>query len=250
MANIDQPGAAGRSISKVLGLRNSNTKTATATLNALTDDDLHDEAVVHALTGTRQLRKDLGEWKHKAENLAAELAATKHDTATELLTSKHEYDAKLTMLRAENAAVRKQLGETGARLEHFERLAFELNTKCEDIEQFYLNELRTLDDAGSHMALSVVSGINNASVALNEAARHSADGLLKQFKNSAQNMKSFLEDLKRRRDVGEYRPRPRPIPREADKRLPEEVEAELSSLVAKLKPVPITDEELHAAEEK
>jgi len=218
---------------RALGLRS---KVTTTPIAPITDEELHDEAVVHALTGTRQLRKDLSEWKHKAEHTAAEFSAFKQDAAQEIMTLKHEYESKAAMLRAKIEAQDGMLKETGRKLEHYERLSYELGTKCEDIEKFYLNELRSIRDAATHTMMSQLSGVNNATIALNEATKHSGEGLLKQVDNSATNMIVFLDDLKKRRSTGEYRPKPTP-PVEQKPMTPDDEEA-LGKLVEQFKARP------------
>jgi predicted RNase H-like nuclease (RuvC/YqgF family) len=209
---------------------------------AITDEELHDEAVVHALTGTRQLRKDLAETKHNFERVTAEYAAFKQDATEELRVQKHEYESKLVQLRAKIEAVDSQLKEAGRKLEHFERLSFELGTKCDDIEKFYLHELRNIRDAANHVMLSLISNINNVTVGLNDAAKHSGDGLVKQVENSANNMGTFIDDLRAKRDAGEYRQRPNPM-QDSPAPLTQDAEESLAKLVQQIKAKPYTEKE-------
>ena len=225
---------------RALGLRS---KTAPMP-PAITDEELHDEAVIQAISGTRQMRKELAEWKHKAEQTIADFSAFRHDTAQELLTQKHEYESKAAMLRAKIEAQDGMLKELGHKLEHYERLAFELSTKCDDVEKFYLQELRTIRDAANHMVLGMVSNINNATVGLNEAAKHSGEGLVKQVENSANNMASFIDDLRNKRDAGEYRPKPRPKEQPAQPALSIEDEERLSKLSQHLSPMLLDQEDV------
>lgn len=235
----DRSGESKGNVMRALGLRN---KVAPMAVPTITDEELHDEAVVHALTGTRQLRKDLSEAKHNEQRVTAEYAAFKADAVEEIRVQKHEYESKLNMLRAKIEAQDSLLKDTGRKMEHFERLSFELGTKCDDIEKFYLHELRNIRDAANHAMLSLISSINNVSIGLNDAAKHSGEGLVKQVENSANNMSSFIDDLRAKKDAGEYRPRPNPL-QEQSVPLTQDAEESLAKLVQQIKAKPYTEKE-------
>jgi hypothetical protein len=184
---------------------------------AMSESELHDEAMRYAMAASHQLRKEKDEWQEKAETVTAEYIAFKQDAAQEILTAQHEYDTKSSMMRTKIELLDKQLQDMTHRyeiqisdlqrkLDHFERATAELSTKCDDMEKFYIHELRTIRDTTNHMIVGQISSINNATNALNEASKHLGEGLVKQVENSANNMSTFIDDIRKRRAAGEYLP--------------------------------------------
>lgn len=204
----------------------------------LTEEQMHDEAVKYAITASNQLRAEREHFRQQAEQTNAEYAEYKQDAVEELRVQKHEYESKLNMLRATLDARERQLEDTGRKLEHYHSVAHELATKFDDFEKFYMHELRVIRDTANHMAVGLVTGINNATAALTDAAKHSADGLVKQVENSATNMAAFIDDIRAKREAGEYRPKTHPMQEEKLKPLAPDAEEALADLVQKIKAKP------------
>jgi hypothetical protein len=202
-----------------------------------------DESIKYAIAATNQLRDELSATKAKLVETTNAFADYKADITNELMTQKQEYDSKSSMLRATLDAREKQLDDTGRKLEHYVGVAFELATKFDDFEKFYMHELRTIRDSANHVAVGLLGGINNATASLTDAAKHSAEGMVKQVENSANNMAAFIDDIKRKRDAGEYRPKPNPMKEDKLKPLAPEAEEALADLVKTFKPKPINDDE-------
>jgi hypothetical protein len=158
-----------QTLGKVLGLR---AKATQATLPPITDEELHDEAIVRALSGSHALRSDMKQWKARAEQFEEELN-----------TRTHEYESKLIALKTENNMLREKLSDTGAKMEHYQKEALGLLTKADDIEMFFIAELGRMVDLSNQAANQLISGING----------------------SAGTMRKFLDDLHEKRKGGEYR---------------------------------------------
>jgi hypothetical protein len=223
-------------LSNVLGLKGKPKATFPLVMNP---DQQLDESISYAIAATNQLRDELSATKAKLVEVTNAFADYRADITNELMASKQEHDSKSAMLRATLDAREKQLDETGKKLQHYVGVAFELATKFDDFERFYLHELRTIRDQANHLAVGLISGINNATNALNDVAKHSADGINKQVENSANNMAGFIDDIKKRREAGEYRPKPHPM--DDDGRLQPlapDAEQALADLVAKIKARP------------
>jgi hypothetical protein len=102
------------------------------------------------------------------------------------------------------------------------------------MEKFYVHELRTIRDTTNHMVIGQIGGINNATNALNETAKHLGEGLVKQVENSANNMSTFIDDIRKRRAAGEYLPNPDRLQEKLQPLAPEAEEA-LAELVKTFK---------------
>jgi hypothetical protein len=231
-------------VSNITGLR-GKPRPVPLMQEAMSESELHDEAMRYAMTASQQLRKEKDEWREKAESVTAEYVAFRQDAAQEILTAQHEYDTKSSMMRTKIELLDKQLQDMTRRyeiqitdlqrkLDHFERATAELSTKCDDMEKFYVHELRTIRDTTNHMVIGQIGGINNATSALNDTAKHLGEGLVKQVENSANNMSSFIDDIRKRRAAGEYLPNPDRLHEKMQPLAPEAEEA-LAELVKNLK---------------
>jgi septal ring factor EnvC (AmiA/AmiB activator) len=226
----DVPPAAKSTLSNVLGI-NKNKARPTPMPNLMNEEQLHEESIRYAIAATNQLRDDLSTTRAKLVEVTDEYAHFKSDAANELMTERHEFNSKLAQARADNEALRRQLTETGEKLERFMRRSYELKTQCDNYERFFGNALNTLYDAGQHVALSMTSAVNNATASLNDAARHVAEGLTKQIKHQVDDARAFLAEIKEQAVDGEYNPakeayKPSPM----TSRTPEEVEEALAKL--------------------
>lgn len=168
----------------------------------LTEQDLHDEAVIRAITGTKQLREEIAHWRERAEK-----------AETENFTMKHEFDAKISMARHDNDGLRKQNSDVTIKMEHYQISLLKLKTKINDLEMFFKLELTRMIDSINHAANGAIGFANG-----------SAKGITK-----------FLDDFHEEIQKTEYapndeRPRPVPDPISADD------QDRLESLVSKLKP--------------
>ena len=226
-------------LSNVLGLKSKPKPGFPLVMNP---DQQLDESISYAIAATNQLRDELSTTKAKLVEVTNAFADYKADVTNELMAQKQEHDSKSSMLRASLDAREKQLDDTGRKLEHYVGVAFELATKFDDFERFYMHELRTIRDAANHVAVGLLGGINNATASLTDAAKHSADGIVKQVENSANNMVAFIDDIKRKRDAGEYRPKPNPMKDDKLKPLAPEAEEALAKLVQQIKTRPHEDE--------
>jgi predicted nucleic acid-binding Zn-ribbon protein len=205
-------------------------------------DQQLDESISYAIAATNQLRDELSATKAKLVEVTNAFADYKADVTSEMTAQQQEHNSKSSMLRASLDAREKQLDDTGRKLEHYVGVAFELATKFDDFEKFYMHELRTIRDQANHLAIALISGINNTTSALNDAAKHSSEGMVRQVENSANNMAAFIDDIKRKRDAGEYRPRPDRMQEKLQPLAPEAEEA-LADLVKTFKAKPINDDE-------
>jgi len=159
----------------------SNTKSTLARLlrggekpmsPTLTEEDELDEVIARSISGTHHMRVEIREWKQRS-----------HQLDSELHTIRHEYEAKLSAARSENEMLKRQLSDTGAKMEIYQRRSLELETKCNDLELFYRGELEKIQDATnmSHQVMATaVTG-------------------------SARSMNAFLDDLDKKRKAAEYR---------------------------------------------
>jgi hypothetical protein len=227
-----------KTLSNVLGLKGKPKPGFPLVMNP---DQQLDESISYAIAATNQLRDELSATKAKLVEVTNAFADYKADITNELMTQKQEHDSKSSMLRASLDAREKQLDDTGRKLEHYVGVAFELATKFDDFERFYMHELRTIRDAANHVAVGLLGGINNATASLTDAAKHSADGIVKQVENSASNMVAFIDDIKRKRDAGEYRPKPNPMKDDKLKPLAPDAEEALAKLVQQIKTRPHED---------
>jgi hypothetical protein len=229
-----------KTLGNVLGLKGKPKPTFPVVMD---ESQQLDESIKYAIAATNQLRDELSATKAKLVETTNAFADYKADVTSELMATKQEHDSKSSMLRASLDAREKQLDDTGRKLEHYVGVAFELATKFDDFEKFYMHELRTIRDQANHVAVGLISGINNATSALNDVAKHSSDGIVKQVENSANNMAAFIDDIKRKRDAGEYRPKPNPMKEDKLKPLAPEAEEALADLVKTFKAKPINDDE-------
>lgn len=233
-------------VGNVLGLRGP--RPVPLMTEPMSPDEMHDEAMRYAMTASQQVRREAAEWREKAESVTAEYVAFKADAVQEALIAKHEYDTKSAMMRAKIDALDAQLQdmarktsdeikELKRKLDHYEHATAELSTKCDDMDKFYVHELRAIRDATNHMQIGLIAGINNVTTAVTDTVRHSAEGVLKQVENSANNMGAFIDDLRKRRAAGEYIPRQdrmkEPLPA-----LAPDAEEALAKLVQQIKAKP------------
>jgi hypothetical protein len=237
--------ASSRSIGTVLGLNKSKPPKAPGPMPQLmTEEQQHKEAIIYALSATDKLREERDLALNRVQQLASELAAVRTDSARELMAQKTEYDGNIAIARADNTALRRQLGETGEKLEKFERWCYQIQTKCEDLQKYFSDQLAVLEDAKTHVALGIATAtnnaattINNAMTALHDSAQHATEGLGKQITHVVTDSRAFLTDLKQKAIDTPYRPEPKPAappqrPRESVEQLSAKAEAELSNWIA------------------
>jgi DNA repair exonuclease SbcCD ATPase subunit len=219
-------------IGSVLGMKKA--KPTSAFPVVMDESQQLDESIKYAIAATNQLREELSSTKAKLVEVTNAFADYKADASSELMTQKQEYDSKLANTRADNDALRRQITELGAKLEHYERMTFTLETKCEDFEKYFANTLGSIYDAGQHVAVSMVSTINNNTTALSDAARHVADGLTKHIQHQVEDARAFLADIKAKAGQAEYRPVAAAYkPKVASERLTEEAERELNAWIGR-----------------
>jgi polyhydroxyalkanoate synthesis regulator phasin len=220
-------------IGTVLGMKKTNKPTSSFPV-VMDESQQLDESIKYAIAATNQLREELSATKAKLVEVTNAYANYKTDATNELMTQKHEYDSKLANTRADNDALRRQIAELGAKLEHYERMTFTLETKCEDFEKYFANSLGSIYDAGQHVAVSMVSTINNNTTSLSDAARHVADGLTKHIQHQVEDARAFLADIKAKAGQAEYRPVAAAYkPKAASEKLTEEAEMELANWIGR-----------------
>jgi hypothetical protein len=241
-------------ISNVLGLK-GKPKAPGPMPQLHTEQEQRKQAIIYALEATDKLEEQRDLALNRVHQLSEELAIVKtetarelmtlkSDTTKELMTQKQEYDSKLANTRADNDALRRQLTELGLKLEHYHGMTFTLVTQCENIEKHFANALTGIYDAGQHVAISMVSAINNHTVGLNDAARHAADGLTKQIQHQVDDARAFLADLKTKASHGEYRPVASSYKSKLeDSKLPEEAEKELAEWISRRRTMETEDEQ-------
>jgi predicted RNase H-like nuclease (RuvC/YqgF family) len=234
-------------IGSVLGMKKA--KPTSAFPVVMDESQQLDESIKYAIAATNQLREELSSTKAKLVEVTNTFADYKADASSELMTQKQEYDSKLANTRADNDALRRQITELGAKLEHYERMTFMLETKCEDFEKYFANSLGSIYDAGQHVAVSMVSTINNNTTALSDAARHAADGLTKHIQHQVDDARAFLADIKAKAGQAEYRPVTAAYkPKVASNKLSEEAERELANWISR-RSVAETDEQQGESED-
>lgn len=145
----------------------------------LTEQDLHDEAVIRAITGTKQLREEIAHWRERAEK-----------AETDNFTMKHEFDAKVTMARHDNDGLRRQNTEIVAKMEHYQISLLKLKTKINDLEMFFRLEMKRME----------------------EAVKQSAHGMISFAQGSANAIVNFLDDFHEEIQKTEYAPNEKPKP--------------------------------------
>jgi hypothetical protein len=168
-----------RTLSKVLGIKAKGPQ-----LPHPSEDEVLDAVIARALTDTHQIKQQNKELSRQIGDLTHELQSTKMDLEAEIRTQKTEYDGKLNMARSENEFLRKQLDETGAKMEYYQRWSLELVTKANDLEIFYIGEMQKLHEASDLCQRGMMSAVNA----------------------TARSMKAFLDDLHNKAKAGEYRP--------------------------------------------
>jgi hypothetical protein len=169
----------------------------------ISEDELHDEAVVRAITGTKQLRDEIAHWRSRAEK-----------AETDNFTMKHEFDAKIGMARHDNEGLRKQNNDISAKMEHYQISLLKLKTKINDLEMFFRSELGRMVDS----------------------VNHSANGAINFANGSAKTITAFLDDFHEEIQKTEYAPNEGPkLPLH---QMSPEDQYELQSLVSKFKPEP------------
>jgi hypothetical protein len=179
-------------LAKVFGSKNPPTR--------LTEQDLHDEAVIRAITGTKQLREEIAHWRERAEK-----------AETDNFTMKHEFDAKISMARHDNDGLRKQNNDIVAKMEHYQISLLKLKTKINDLEMFFRLEMKRME----------------------EAVKQSANGMILFAQGSANTMVNFLDDFHEEIQKTEYAPNEKPKP-PLDPITPEDQDR-LETLVGKLR---------------
>jgi chromosome segregation ATPase len=201
-------------LSNVLGLKN---KPKATVMPPLTEAQVLEEAMRYSVSGLHHLREELEETKAKLVATTSEYQKLKTDAEAEAAVNKYEWESKLAMARAENMALRNQLTETGAKLEHYSRKSHQFEARCDDYEKFFSNSIATIYDAGQHQAVALASTINTATSGLHEAVKHSTEGLLKQLQHVVDDAQRFLADLKKESASSghaAYQPTPRAKPTE------------------------------------
>jgi hypothetical protein len=211
----------GGGIAKALGLKGK-----ASTLPPITDEELYEEAVTRAISGSHEMRKEIKHWRTRAEVAEAELQ-----------TRTHEHEAKRAALRGDNDSLRKQLSDLGHKHEFYMRRALELTTKCNDLEMFVAHELTRIHETTQQQTLGLVSAINNTQTQLNEAAKALAEGITHMVGGSAKSLRDYLDDMHKRAAAAEYAPSElKPLPEDGRSILTDEQEAELQTLAARLAP--------------
>jgi len=105
------------------------------------DEELHDDSIRNALTGTRNLRKELMHTKEELQKL----------------------DAQVSKLSHENLMLRDQLTNITAKHDYHQRWNCQLVTKSNDLEMFVLNGLKGLvDDIEQNVNATIVRTNNFA----------------------------------------------------------------------------------------
>lgn len=234
-----------RSIGTIIGLK-SKSKAPGPMSELSTAQERRTEAIIHAIEATDKLERERDLAANRVHQLEKEYAALKTDTAQELMTQKIEYEGHIANARADNAALRRQLNETGEKLEKYERWCFQIQTKCEDLQKYFGDQLRVIEDAKDHVALGVAAAINNAATSISTAmtavadtAQHATDGLGKQVTHIISDSRAFLADLQQKAVDTPYRPEPKPEPPRRPlasvEELSAQAEAELTAWMGKRK---------------
>lgn len=231
----------GNAALRVLGLKKSVPPPVAELIT--NESEQYKAAIKYAIGVDEQLRASLSEWRQKAEETATEYAAFKADVVEDIRVEKHEHDSKVVMLKAKIDALDAQLKDTVSmyegqlkdtrrELNHYSDLSRELSTKCEDLEKMYLHQLRAIRDAAHHMAVGIVKNMNDTTNTINtsmnnatDAAQHCVNGLVNQVESSAKDMAVFIDDIKKRRNVGEYEPRANPLAEKLQPLAPDAEEA-------------------------
>lgn len=247
----------GRTLGNVLGIK-GKPKPPGPMPQLMSEQEQHNAAIVYALSATEKLREERDLALNRVQQLSGELAAVKADTArelmavksetaNELMAQKAEYEGNIANARAENSALRRQLDGTGEKLEKFERWCFQIQTKCEDLQKYFSDQLSVIDDAKNHVALGIATATNHASTVvstamaqLHEVGQHATDGLGKQVAHIITDSRAFLEDLRQKAVDTPYRPEPKPEPRKplaSVEELSAQAEAELNAWIGKRKTV-------------
>lgn len=107
---------------------------------AKTEEQLHDEAIIRAMSGTQKLREDLGAWRSKAESMLSELAFLKN-TNDLLRRDKDRLEREVLRLTEQNT---------------------EAEVKLVDMESFINTVCQMVRDQADNAANSVVSACANA----------------------------------------------------------------------------------------
>jgi hypothetical protein len=253
----DTSNSGGRTLGTVLGIK-GKPKPPGPMPQLMSEQEQHNAAIVYALSATEKLREERDLALNRVQQLSGELAAVKADTArelmdvksetaNELMAQKAEYEGNIANARADNSALRRQLGETGEKLEKYERWCFQIQTKCEDLQKYFNDQLNVIEDAKNHVALGVASATNHASTVvstamsqLHEAGQHATEGLGKQVAHILTDSRSFLAELQAKAVDTPYRPEPKPEPRRplrSVEELSEQAEAELNAWIGKRKTI-------------
>jgi hypothetical protein len=151
-----------------------------------------------------------------------------------MMARKTESDTKVMTVSAANDALRAQLNETGEKLQHYSSWSHEMEGRCESFERVFSGSLATIEDAGQHVTLGMMSAVNNATTTLNDAAKHLTDGLAGQIRNVVTDLREQLEDMKKKRGQRGFRPvGPPPKPVESEEELSDEDLAMQDRIVAR-----------------
>jgi hypothetical protein len=243
-----------RTIGAVLGLNKSKPPKAPGPMPQLmTEEQQHKEAIIYALSATDKLREERDLALNRVQQLASELAAVRTDSARELMAQKTEYDGSIAIARADNTALRRQLSETGEKLEKYQTWCYQLLTKDEDFQRYFSDQFGVLEDAKAHVSLGIATAVNNAATAISTAmtaladtAQHATEGLGKQITHALTDSRAFLADLKQKAVDTPYRAEPKPPvkrPLESVEELSAKAEAELSSWIAMRQTAKTDDDE-------
>jgi hypothetical protein len=244
----DTSNSGGRTLSNVLGIKNKPRPPGPMP-QLMTEQEQHNAAIVYALSATEKLREERDLALNQVQQLSGELAAVKAETARELIAQKAEYDGNIANARARNNALERQLNETGEKKEKYERWCFQIETKCEDLQKYFNDQLNVIEDAKNHVALGVAAATNHASTVvstamsqLHDAGQHATEGLGKQVAHILADSRAFLADLQQKAVDTPYRPEPKPEsrrPLRTVEELSEQAEAELNAWIGKRKTIAV-----------
>jgi hypothetical protein len=172
---------------------------------ALTEEELHEESIVRALSGSRQLRVDLKMWQDRATTSETELAAKTQQFHDQIRDLRGDMEATIVGLRQENEMLRTSLKDVTHRMENFQQWGLQLVTKSNDLEMFFISELGRIADHANTHANAMISMVNGSGAAV----------------------KKFLDDLNKKRDAAEFAPKIGPKKEEEDEKQMAELAAQL-----------------------
>jgi predicted RNase H-like nuclease (RuvC/YqgF family) len=146
-------------IAKVLGLKGAK---APPLIPPSTEEEIEDDTLQKAATIAERLRQEAKHYRERSQELAQQLHMHKHEFQTELHTRSHESEAKITALKQENDLLRRQLSDTGAKMEYYQREYLALRTTINALENFHNTELSKLGDTAALCQQAMMSALAGA----------------------------------------------------------------------------------------